>query len=164
VDRRLRLAAFAAAGRRARARAALGLVALALAGACYRAAPVAGPAAAPPGRRVVVSLTAQGTEDLAAQVGPGVVRVEGIVAGAGPDTIALALVRTEQASGVDQLWQRQTVRVPSRLVASVSERRLDRTRSWLTAAGLVALAALAATLLGEAIGGDRAGPIDSGPS
>lgn len=130
---------------------------------CYRAVPVADPGAMPVGHRLVVSLTPQGTQDLAAQVGPGVVRAEGVVTSAGADTLVLALTRTEQASGVDQLWQRQPVRVPRRLVASVSERRLDRARSWFVAAGFVALAVLSATLLGDAVGGDRSGPIETPP-
>ena len=155
-----------AARRRALPRAALFLACLSLASlaACYRAAPLAGPAAAPAGRRVVVALTAQGTQDLAAQLGPGVVRAEGVVIAAGADGIELALTRTELATGTDQLWQRQRVRVPPAAVATLSERRLDRARSWLAAAGVVALAALATTLVGGTLGGDRSGPVDSGPS
>ena len=155
-----------AARRRALPRAVLLAFSLSLAplAACYRAAPLAGPAAAPTGRRVIVSLTAQGTQDLASQLGPGVVRAEGVVIAAAPDGIELALTRTELGTGTDQLWQQQRVRVPHAAVATLSERRLDRVRSWLAAAGIVALAALAATIVGGELGGDRSGPIDSGTS
>ena len=155
-----------AARRRVIPRAVLLVLCLVLAplAACYRAAPLAGPTAAPAGRRVVVSLTAQGTQDLASQLGPGVVRAEGVVIAAAPDGIELALTRTELATGTDQLWQRQRVRVPSAAVAALSERRLDRVRSWLAAAAVVALAALATALVGGELGGDRSGPIESGPS
>ena len=152
-----------AARRARRLLAAAGVAAGALAsGACYRAAPIADPAAAPVGRRVVVALTGTGGDVLAAQLGPGVVRAEGMLTAVRGDTLELALIRTEKASGGDELWQRQKVAVPRAYVASVGERRLDRGRSWLVAAGIVALALAVTSLAGVLDGGG--GRQDGGPS
>jgi hypothetical protein len=130
--------------------------------ACYRAVPVADPAASPVGRRVVVGLTGMGGDALAAQLGPGVVRAEGTLTAVRGDTLELALIRTERASGGDDLWQRQPVRVPRAYVASLGVRRLDRGRSWLAVAGAVALAIAASGLAGVLPGGLGRG--DPGPT
>ncbi|MES2522115.1 MAG: hypothetical protein V4617_05395 [Gemmatimonadota bacterium] len=139
---------------RVRRAALLGsLYATQLLAGCYRAVPIADAGSAANARRVIASLTMQGTTDLAAQVGPGVVRLEGDVAGMRGDTLELALTRTEQANGTDNSWQRQRVLVPRASVATLAERRLDRKRSWLAAAAVGAMAFLAAVIAGSGGGG-----------
>jgi hypothetical protein len=132
-------------GIRAAARRSLAVLALLSTTACYTTRPVGGerPAA---GSRVVLTLSPSGTTDMAAQLGPGVARAEGVVREVRGDTLALELTRTVAIGGSDNLWQRQLVTVPSSAVASVAERRLDRKRSWLVAGIGVGLAAIAAAI------------------
>ena len=113
--------------------------------ACYTTRPIGveRPAA---GSRVVLTLSPSGTTDMAAQLGPGVARAEGVVREVRGDTLALELTRTVATGGSDNLWQRQLVTVPSSAVASVTERRVDRKRSWLVAGVVVGLAAAVAVI------------------
>jgi hypothetical protein len=131
--------------------------------ACYRVVPVAGVDRATAGGRFVAALTSQGTTDMAAQVGPDVVRLEGVLLGTRGDSLELALIRTEKSSGTDDLWQRQRIVVPRTALASMGERRIDRKRSWLAAAGVGALAFLAAAITGGAGGGGDGLPQISPP-
>jgi hypothetical protein len=132
--------------------------------ACYRTQPVV--AAQPPtaGSRVVVTLSPAGTAELASQLGPGVVRAEGVVSQVRGDTLALELTRTAVASGADNLWQRQPVTIPPSAVASIAERRLDRTRSWVVAGIGVGLATLAAILATGGGGSTGVGAIVTPPN
>ncbi len=120
--------------------------------ACYRVIPISGAEGLRAGSRVELSLTPQGSVDMTASVGPRVERLIGELVEARPDTVVIALLRTEQANGTDNPWQRQQVRVPRNAVATFGERRLDKKRSWLTALAVGVFAVLAATV-GGGIGG-----------
>ena len=139
---------------RRRVAGALWAATLTAGAACYRAVPVADVAPDDVGRRVVVSLTGRGSDDLATALGPGVVRAEGLVTAARDDTLELALLRTEQGSGASYRWQRQRVRLPRALIATVGERRLDRHRSWTLVGAVLGLVALG---VGFGAGGGGAG-------
>ena len=121
---------------------------------CHRTVPVT--TLPQPGARVTVTLTPLGSGELAAQLGPNVREAEGVVRTVRGDTVELALIRTALATGIDNLWQRQLVAFPRSAVAEVTERRLDRPRSWLAAGVIVGLAVLAAVRLS---GGGQIGEV-----
>jgi len=115
-----------------------------------------------PGTRVVASLTADGSQQLASQVGPRVVAVEGVLDEATPSALSLRLVRTEGANQVSTFWNQEEVTIPRPAISQLRERRLDRTRSYLVAGLIVGGAALAAALTrGIFAGDDGGGPIPS---
>lgn len=121
---------------------------------CHHTAPITAVPAV--GARVTVTLTPDGSGALARELGPNVSVAEGRVQATRGDTIVLTLIRTEQSNGIDNLWQGQPVAVPRSAVAAMTERRLDRKRSWLAAGAIVGLAVLAAVRLS---GGGQVGEI-----
>jgi hypothetical protein len=145
-------------GRRATSLALLGVFVLQ---GCYTVKQVeaGGPR---PGSRVVASLTADGSQQLASQVGPRVVAVEGVLDEATPSQLSLRLVRTEGANQVSTFWNQEEVTIPRPAISQLRERTLDRTRSYLMAAVIVGAAALAAVLTRGIFAGDGGGgPIPS---
>lgn len=111
-----------------------------------------------PGTRLVASLTPDGSQQLAAQVGPRVIAVEGVLDEATAERLSLRLVRTEGANQVSTYWNQEEVSIPRPAIAQLRQRRLDRTRSYL-AAGIIVGGAL---LLAAAAGGAFAGDSDGG--
>ncbi|HYH78750.1 MAG TPA: hypothetical protein VEX86_03115 [Longimicrobium sp.] len=149
----------AGAGLRATSLALLGVFVLQ---GCYSVTTVE-PGALQPGSRVVASLTAEGSQQLAAQVGPRVVAVEGVLDQATPSQLSLRLVRTEGTNQVSTFWNQEEVIVPRPVIAQLSERRLNRPRSFLVAGMIVGGALLAATLAGGVLTGDGGDGPDPSP-
>lgn len=120
---------------------------------CYsvRAIDAAGPQ---PGSRVVAQLTPDGSQQMASQVGPRVVAVEGVLDQATPADLSLRLVRTEGANQVSTYWNQEEVTLPRPAISLLRERRLDRPRSFALAAAIVGGALLAATLSHSLFAGD----------
>jgi hypothetical protein len=149
----------AGAGLRATSLALLGVFALQ---GCYsvKAVEAGGPR---PGSRVLASLTADGSQQLASQLGPRVVAVEGVLDEATPSVLSLRLVRTEGANQVSTFWNQEEVTIPRPVIAQLRERRLDRTRSYLMAGLVVGAAALAAALTSGVFAGDDGGGIAPPP-
>jgi len=107
-----------------------------------------------PGARVVASLTPEGSQQLASQVGPRVTAIEGVLDEATPTELSLRLVRTEGSSAVSTFWNQEEVTIPRPAIALLRERRLDRPKSYGVAALIVGGALLAATLASGAFTGD----------
>lgn len=99
-----------------------------------------------PGSRVVAQLTPDGSRQLASQVGPRVIAVEGVLDQATADQLSLRLVRTEGSNQVSTFWNNEEVAIPRPAIALLRERRLDRTRSYLMAGAIVGAALLAGAL------------------
>ncbi|HET7463577.1 MAG TPA: hypothetical protein VFJ82_20150 [Longimicrobium sp.] len=121
---------------------------------CYsvRAVQPGGPQ---PGSRVVAQLTPDGSQQLASQVGPRVIAVEGVLDQATVDQLSLRLVRTEGANQVSTYWNNEEVSVPRPAIALLRERRLDRTKSYLMAGAVVGAALLAGVLSSGIFTGDE---------
>ena len=96
---------------------------LALVG-CYTYRPIAIPAPAE-GTRVSAQLTGQGSVDLAGQIGPDVLHVEGNVIGADSTGLELVVREIESFRGIRSDWQGEHVRIPRQAVAGMQERRLS---------------------------------------
>jgi hypothetical protein len=143
-------------------RLAIGAAALPLlGGGCYTSRPL-DLSALPPGQVVTLTLTPVGTDAVTALVGPQVERLEGELVRASPDSFDLRLLRTARQDGREDPWQRQRVQLARAQVASVTERRLDKKRSWLLGAAILAAAvALGAAVSTAGTDGSEPQPIPS---
>jgi hypothetical protein len=70
------------------------------------------------------------------------------------------MLRVDDKFGVSNPWQGQIVSVPRQFLTRMQTRRLDKTRSYLAAAGITVGAVLAARVFGGLIVGD---PDDTDP-
>lgn len=123
--------------------------------ACYQHVPVDRPVPAPR-TRVSAQLTDRGSLDLAPRIGNMIDRVEGSVVEASDSTLVLAMSAAIDRRGITTSWTGETVELRRDQIASLRERKLSHTRSWIVAAGIIALAAVAAGFSG-AFGGEERG-------
>lgn len=107
---------------------------------CFNNVPLQGNDPAPRSR-VVVRLTPGGSDEVARQVGPRVVAIEGDVGEVHDDAIQMFVRVTEEQSGVDAPWRGESVTIPRSAIASVEERTLSRRRSILMV-GAIAVGAI----------------------
>jgi hypothetical protein len=116
---------------------------------CYSAAPVppSGPA---PGTRIRAELTREGAGQMAPQIGSGVLSVEGFATRAGEREWDISLLSAQMVGGTQVEWNREVVRFPVSALGTVTERKLQKQRSYM-AAGVITAAVL---LAGRLIGGD----------
>jgi hypothetical protein len=91
---------------------------------CYTYRPLATPEPAQ-GARVSAQLTGQGSVDLASQIGPDVLHVEGDVVGADSTGLELVVREIESFRGIRSDWQGEHVHIPREAVAGMQERRLS---------------------------------------
>ncbi|HET7232530.1 MAG TPA: hypothetical protein VFJ16_21150, partial [Longimicrobium sp.] len=73
---------------------------------CYSVSAVQ-PGGPHPGSRVVASLTTEGSQQLASQVGPRVVAVEGVLDEATTTALSVRLVRTESVTQGSSYWNQE---------------------------------------------------------
>jgi hypothetical protein len=106
-----------------------------------------------PRTRVVVRLTPAGSDEVARQVGPRVVAIEGDVGEVREDVIQLFARVTEEQSGADAPWRGESVTIPRSAIASMEQRTLNRSRSVLLAGAIAGGALLLARLFGSGVFG-----------
>jgi hypothetical protein len=68
------------------------------------------------------------------------VRVDGTVAWVRPDSVQLLLERVQQRNGLSIGWRGEAVTFARRDLGGLTERSLDRRRSWLAAGVVTAIA------------------------
>lgn len=103
-------------------------------------------------KEVVLELTDRGSVELAPRLGAELRLVAGRVLTFGDNGYEVGVTQTKNRSGLETIWRNEPVSIRAEHVRSVSERRLDKRRTWLT----VGLSVLGVVALGEAFG------IDSG--
>jgi hypothetical protein len=130
---------------------ALGLM-VSLAG-CYTQRPLA-LAVPAPATRIVATVTDEGVVAMSNAIGPGSTEVEGIVVSANAETWTLQMLRVNHRGGQSVIWNREEVAFPRAALANVTERRLDKKRSWMTAGLITASALLVGGLFGVITGGE----------
>jgi hypothetical protein len=91
---------------------------------CYTYRPLATPDPVP-GDRVSAQLTTEGSRDLAGQVGPDVLHVEGHVLDLDSTALNLEVREIESYRGIRSDWHGEHVRLPRQAVAGIQERRLS---------------------------------------
>ncbi|HWN17818.1 MAG TPA: hypothetical protein VNO19_02775 [Gemmatimonadales bacterium] len=116
---------------------ALPLCALAFLAACYTYRPLS-TQAPETGTRVSAQLTGQGSQDLAAQIGPDVLHVEGEVVESDSSGLDLVVREIESSRGIRSDWQGEQVRLPRAAVAGMQERKLSAGGTGLMAGALAA--------------------------
>lgn len=122
-------------------------------GACYTRTPVT-TTAPEPTTRIVARLTDSGVVEMGRAIGAGAYEIEGVVAEASPAIWKLHLTRVEQRTGSSINWNRELVSFPRFALTDITEKRLDRPRSWMAAGIVTAAAILAAVAFGE-LGADE---------
>jgi hypothetical protein len=91
---------------------------------CYTYRPLATPDPVP-GDRVSAQLTVDGSRELAGQIGPEVLHVEGDVLDADSTGLNLEVREIESYRGIRSDWHGEQVRLPRQAVAGMQERRLS---------------------------------------
>ncbi len=107
-----------------------------------------------PATRIVAQLTDSGVVAMGGAIGSGAYEVEGVVAEADASIWKLHLTRVEQRTGSSINWNGELVSFPRYALANATEKRFDRTRSWM-AAGLVTAGAILVVKLFSYIGADE---------
>jgi hypothetical protein len=92
--------------------------------ACYTYRPLVTPDPVP-GDRISAQLTTEGSRDLAAQIGPEVLHVEGNVLALDSTALNLEVREIESYRGIRSDWHGEQVRLPRQAVAGIQERRLS---------------------------------------
>ena len=92
--------------------------------ACYTYRPLS-TQAPEPGARVSAQLTGQGSQDLAGQIGPDVLHVEGEVVETDSSGLDLVVREIESYRGIRSDWKGEQVRLPRAAVAGIQERQLS---------------------------------------
>lgn len=115
--------------------------------ACYTQHPITSPVPAV-GTQIVAQLTDTGTVAMGNQLGPGVTEVEGVVAAADDTNWRLLMLRVDQRGVGSTMWSREPVTFPRLALTRVTERQLDKKRSWIIAGAIAATALIAARAFG----------------
>ena len=92
--------------------------------ACYTYRPLTTSEPAP-GTRVSAQLTGSGSQELAAQVGPDVLHMEGKVLNADSSGLDLEVREIESFRGIRSDWNGEQVRLPRAALAGIQERKLS---------------------------------------
>lgn len=105
--------------------------------ACFSYVPVQTPPQ--PGAEVALEVTDEGRLALNDKIGPGVVRLEGTLAGVEGDELVVDANAVQQVRGYITDLGGVRVRLPQRYVTRMDERRLSRTRTALVIGGVVGI-------------------------
>jgi hypothetical protein len=114
---------------------ALGVGVLHFCTACYSYAPVR--TTPQPGAQVALEVTDEGRVALNDKIGPGVVRLEGTLAGVEGDDLLVDASAVTQVRGYLSELGGVRVRLPQKYVTRMDERRFSRTRTLLVVGGIV---------------------------
>lgn len=107
--------------------------------ACYSYVPVR--STPTPGTQVALEVTDEGRVALNDKIGPGVVRLEGTLAGVEGDEILVDANAAKQIQGYISELGGVRVRLPQRYVTRMDERQLSRKKTLLVVGGIVAVVA-----------------------
>jgi hypothetical protein len=132
---------------------------------CYQYVPITEPATAA-GTEVSLGITDRGRVALTGQVGPGARRLRGRLTQATDSLFIVSLTSVEYlGTTVAATWTGELVSVSRDYVSDIAQRRLSRSRSWLTAGAFALLAAGVSTIAIVGLGGGDPGgnrPPDGG--
>ena len=110
-----------------------------------------------PGAQVALEVTDEGRVALSEKIGPGVVRLEGTLAGVDGEALLVDASAVRQVRGYISDLGGVRVTLPRQFVTRVDERRLSRSRTLLVVGGVVAIVAgfFAAKISGRSTPGDE---------
>lgn len=123
--------------------------------ACYSYVPVR--SAPRPGAQVALEVTDEGRVALNEKIGPGVVRLEGTLAGVEGDELLVDATTATQLRGYISELGGVRVRLPQRYVTRMDQRQFSRGRTLLVVGGVVAIVAgfFASKISGRTTPGDK---------
>ena len=113
-----------------------------------------------PGAQIALEVTDEGRVALNDKIGPGVVRLEGTLAGVEGGELLVDAQSVRQVRGYISDLGGVRVRLPQRYVTRIDERRLSRKKTFLVAGGIVG--AVAAFFVTKGFGGRGTPPEGSG--
>ena len=137
---------------------AIGLGVLQISTACYSYAPVQTTPA--PGAQVALEVTDEGRVALRDKVGPGVVRLEGTLAGVEGSELLVDAQAARQVKGYISDLGGVRVRLPRQYVTRMDERRFSTSKTLLVVGGVVAI--LAGFFITKGFGGKGTPPETTG--
>jgi hypothetical protein len=108
---------------------------------------------------VRLTLTNDGTVNLARALGVGASELEGRIDAVTDSTIVMRITELTRLTGSDETWSGEPVTIPRASVATVERRTTLVARSVLLGGAIVVGAVLAGTVVGSAEGGSSTGPI-----
>ena len=108
--------------------------------ACYAYTPVQTPPA--PGAQIALEVTDEGRVALNDKIGPGVVRLEGTLAGVEEGELLVDAQAVRQVRGYISDLGGVRVRLPQRYVTRMDERRFSRTKTFIVAGAIVGAVAV----------------------
>ncbi len=138
------------------------LVVAAVSQGCYAYVPLE-TASPPVGQTVALQISDRGRVELADRFGPGLDRIEGLLASADSDDVVMNVFQVAHVNGLRNRWSGETVRVGRGLVGRLEERKLSRSRTFVlvaAAGGTVAALIASQGLLGWFSGEDQVVPIE----
>lgn len=141
-----------------RRRTAIAVGVLHVCTACYAYVPVQTPPA--PGAQIALEVTDQGRVALNDKIGPGVVRLEGTLAGVEGSELLVDAQAVKQVRGYISDLGGVRVRLPQAYVTRMDERRFSRSKTLLVAGGIVG--AVAAFFITKGFSGRSTPPEGSG--
>ena len=126
-----------------------------LCSACFAYTPVQTTPRA--GAQVALEVTDEGRVALRDKIGPGVVRLEGTLAGVEGDALLVDASAVRQVRGYISDLGGVRVTLPRQFVTRIDERRLSRSRTMLVVGGVVAIVAgfFAVKISGRSTPGDE---------
>jgi len=85
-----------------------------------------------PGETVHVVLSPSGSTALASAIGPNATTLDGRILRQDPSELTLAVTQIERSVGPEEFMRDEAIAVPTQHAASITVRRLDRPRTFLT--------------------------------
>ena len=140
-----------------RATAALAFVLFANLLACTEYIPVRGDVSASAQPTVRVTLTDQGTTDVAPRIGMRARTLEGVLQSVSDTTLALSVQKVSREGGIEDAYAGEALTLQRRDYESVAARRTSISRSLLLTGGIIAAALLLGHGAGDLFGGDSGG-------
>ena len=91
-----------------------------------------------PGQTVHIVLNPSGSAALASTIGPNATTLDGQMLGRDSGQLTLAVTQIERSVGPEEFMRNEAITVPSQSAESITVRRLDRSRTFLTVGALIA--------------------------
>ena len=91
-----------------------------------------------PGQTVHVVLSPTGSAALASTIGPNATTLDGRILRGDPGQLTLAVTQVERSVGPEEFMRDESITVPAQNTESITVRRLDRPRTFLTIGAFVA--------------------------
>jgi hypothetical protein len=125
--------------------------------ACTEYIPVTGMVDAGPAPQVRVTLTDQGTVDVAPRLGLRAERIEGLLRGMSDSALTLTVRKVSRAGGIEDSYEGEQISLAPRDFDAVEKSRTSAPRSFLLAGAIVVGSFLIARGAGDIVGGGNGG-------